>query len=144
MKKKSAREFSFLPRSLKNSVFRGVRRRQKRSFLTFVFLTPRQKVSFGPRTQNDDFLGTRPRAAPLGSCQKNSSFFVLGTKLLFSSSRAPIRIGLRKSKGSEVVVGFFLWNSPKKRAGTKCWHGQKKIQNHKQTNTHLCNSVSST
>ena len=30
-----------------------------------VFLTPRQKVSFGPRTQNDDFLGTRPRAAPL-------------------------------------------------------------------------------
>ena len=48
-----------------------------------VFLTPRQKVSFGPRTQNDDFLGTRPRAAPLGSCQKNSSFFVLGTKLLF-------------------------------------------------------------
>ena len=50
-----------------------------------VFLTPRQKVSFGPRTQNDDFLGTRPRAAPLGSCQKNSSFFVLGTKLLFYS-----------------------------------------------------------
>ena len=48
-----------------------------------VFLTPRQKVSFGPRSQNDDFLGTRPRAAPLGSCQKNSSFFVLGTKLLF-------------------------------------------------------------
>ena len=40
-------------------------------------------ISFGPRTQNDDFLGTRPRAAPLGSCQKNSSFFVLGTKLLF-------------------------------------------------------------
>ena len=50
-----------------------------------VFLTPRQKVSFGPRTQNDDFLGTRPRAAPLGSCQKNSSFFVLGTKLLIFS-----------------------------------------------------------
>ena len=27
-----------------------------------VFLTPRQKVRFGPRTQNDDFLGTRPWA----------------------------------------------------------------------------------
>ena len=52
-----------------------------------VFLTPRQKVSFGPRNQNDDFLGTRPRAAPLGlgSCQKNSSFFVLGTNYYLPS-----------------------------------------------------------
>ena len=77
----------FLPRSLKNSVFRGVRRWSKTVLFDLVFLTPRQKVSFGPRTQNDDFLGTRPRAAPLGSCQKNSSFFVLGTKLLFRTCR---------------------------------------------------------
>ena len=62
-----------------------------------VFLTPRQKVRFGPRTQNDDFLGTRPRAAPLGSCQKNSSFFVLGTKLLFGHHGWDSRIGNVKS-----------------------------------------------
>ena len=41
-------------------------RRQAKSktvLFDLVFLTPRQKVSFGPRTQNDDFLGTlRPWA----------------------------------------------------------------------------------
>ena len=30
-----------------------------------VFLTPRQKVTFGPRTQNDDFLGLLLRARAL-------------------------------------------------------------------------------
>ena len=71
-----------------------------------VFLTPRQKVSFGPRTQNDDFLGTRPRAAPLGSCQKNSSknssFFVLGTKLLFRVVLAWFQLCLRRCDAPSV------------------------------------------
>ena len=50
-----------------------------------VFLTPRRKVIFDPRAQNESFLGTRSRASPLSSFQKNSSFFALGTKLLFVS-----------------------------------------------------------
>ena len=89
-----------------------------------VFLTPRQKVSFGPRTQNDDFLGTRPRAAPLGSCQKNSSFFVLGTKLLFSY----------RLKRSPKISQIFFCTQSKKHFGLKTFregvaHSKKKASN---------------
>ena len=74
---------TFFATESQKQVFRGVSQAMSKTVLfDLVFLTPRQKVSFGPRTQNDDFLGTRPRAAPLGSYQKNSSFFVLGTQLL--------------------------------------------------------------
>ena len=75
--------YSFFATESQKQCFSRRQAMSKTVLFDLVFLTPRQKVSFGPRTQNDDFLGTRPRAAPLGSCQKNSSFFVLGTKLLF-------------------------------------------------------------
>ena len=74
-----------------------------------VFLTPRQKVRFGPRTQNDDFLGTRPWARAKKTHRFSSSvrnyYFVPAAA---QKSRVFPPTGMKKETTSrDENVGFF-------------------------------------
>ena len=56
------RRYPFFATESQKQCFSRRQAMSKTVLFDLVFLTPRQKVRFGPRTQNDDFLGTRPWA----------------------------------------------------------------------------------